>query len=94
MSSSIQTGQLATNEPLTETQNDSATQDQEGAHVNKYTWRVDLLKSEQYWAGWYENLSATFLDLRGLDRALTVGQRKFQLQVLTHNGHAVHEVKK
>lgn len=71
----------------------------------KYTWRVDLSKSEQYWAGWFENLSAKFLDLRvpkllllasidGLDRTLTVGQMqgKFQLQVLARCGHAVHEV--
>lgn len=71
----------------------------------KYTWRIDLSKSEQYWAGWFENLSSKFLELRvpkllllasidGLDRALTVGQMqgKFQLQVLARCGHAVHEV--
>lgn len=71
----------------------------------KYTWRIDLSKSEQYWPGWFENLSAKFLDLHvpkllllasidGLDRALTVGQMqgKFQLQVLARCGHAVHEV--
>lgn len=71
----------------------------------KYTWRVDLSRSEQYWSGWFENLSAKFLDLHvpkllllasidGLDRALTVGQMqgKFQLQVLARCGHAVHEV--
>lgn len=71
----------------------------------KYTWRIDLSKSEQYWSGWFENLSAKFLDLcvpkllllasiDGLDRALTVGQMqgKFQLQVLARCGHAVHEV--
>lgn len=71
----------------------------------KYTWRIDLSKSEQYWSGWFENLSAKFLDLHvpkllllasidGLDRALTVGQMqgKFQLQVLARCGHAVHEV--
>lgn len=71
----------------------------------KYTWRIDLSKSEQYWAGWFENLSSKFLDLRvpkllllasidGLDRTLTVGQMqgKFQLQVLARCGHAVHEV--
>lgn len=70
----------------------------------KYTWRIDLSKSEPYWAGWFENLSAKFLDVRvpkllllasidGLDRALTVGQMqgRFQLQVLARCGHAVHE---
>lgn len=64
-----------------------------------------MSKSEKYWAGWFENLSAKFLDLYvpkllllasidGLDRALTVGQMqgKFQLQVLARCGHAVHEV--
>lgn len=71
----------------------------------KYTWRIDLSKSERYWAGWFENLSSKFLELHvpkllllasidGLDRALTVGQMqgKFQLQVLARCGHAVHEV--
>lgn len=71
----------------------------------KYTWRVNLSKSEQYWSGWFENLSSKFLDLGvpkllllasidGLDRTLTVGQMqgKFQLQVLARCGHAVHEV--
>lgn len=75
------------------------------ANDKKYTWRIDLSKSEQYWSGWFENLSAKFLDLQvpkllllasidGLDRALTVGQMqgKFQLQVLARCGHAVHEV--
>lgn len=75
------------------------------ANDKKYTWRIDLSKSEKYWAGWFENLSAKFLDLYvpkllllasidGLDRALTVGQMqgKFQLQVLARCGHAVHEV--
>lgn len=76
------------------------------ANDKKYTWRIDLSKSEQYWSGWFENLSAKFLDLNvpkllllasidGLDRALTVGQMqgKFQLQVLARCGHAVHEVR-
>lgn len=93
----------------------TATTPPEAAHENpngrpitndkRYTWRIDLAKSEQYWSGWFENLSAKFLDLHvpkllllasidGLDRALTVGQMqgKFQLQVLARCGHAVHEV--
>lgn len=70
----------------------------------RYTWRIDLAKSEQYWPGWFENLSQKFLDLRvpkllllasidGLDRTLTVGQMqgRFQLQVLARCGHAVQE---
>lgn len=74
------------------------------ANVKKYTWRIDLSKSEQYWEGWFQGLSQKFLDVRvpkllllagidNLDRALTVGQMqgKFQLQVLARCGHAVHE---
>lgn len=75
------------------------------SNEKKYTWRINLSKSEQYWSGWFENLSSKFLDLPvpkllllasidGLDRSLTVGQMqgKFQLQVLARCGHAVHEV--
>lgn len=70
----------------------------------RYTWRIDLSKSETFWAGWFDNLSQKFLDVHvpkllllasidGLDRTLTVGQMqgKFQLQVLARCGHAVHE---
>lgn len=70
----------------------------------KYTWRIDLAKTEKFWTGWFEGLSQKFLDLRvpkllllasidGLDRTLTVGQMqgKFQMQVLARCGHAVHE---
>lgn len=69
-----------------------------------YTWRIDLAKTETFWAGWFEGLSQKFLDLHvpkllllanidGLDRALTVGQMqgRFQLQVLARSGHVVHE---
>lgn len=70
----------------------------------RYTWRVDLAKSEKFWSGWFKDLSAKFLDIRvpkllllasidGLDRTLTVGQMqgKFQMQVLARCGHVVHE---
>ncbi|CAH0731425.1 unnamed protein product, partial [Brenthis ino] len=70
----------------------------------KYAWRVALTRSEAHWAGWFRGLSAAFLcaraprllllaQLDGLDRDLTVGQMqgKFQMQVLTRCGHAVHE---
>ncbi|XP_023303745.2 protein phosphatase methylesterase 1 [Lucilia cuprina] len=70
----------------------------------KYTWRIDLSKSEKYWIGWFSGLSEKFLNLRlpkqlllasidGLDKALTVGQMqgRFQMQVLARCGHAVHE---
>ncbi|KAG6445527.1 protein phosphatase methylesterase 1 [Manduca sexta] len=70
----------------------------------KYKWRIDLSKTERHWSGWFKGLSAAFLSVRaprllllasidGLDRELTVGQMqgKFQMQVLTRCGHAVHE---
>ncbi|XP_068917137.1 protein phosphatase methylesterase 1-like isoform X4 [Tenebrio molitor] len=51
----------------------------------KYTWRIDLSKTESFWSGWFKGLSQKFLDIRipkllllanihGLDTALTVGQ--------------------
>ena len=73
-------------------------------NAKKYTWRIDLSKSEKFWTGWFENLSDKFLDIPipkllilagidNLDKKLTVGQMqgKFQLQVLARTGHAVHE---
>lgn len=78
--------------------------DPEMMNRKKYTWRVDLGKSENYWSGWFQGLSEKFLNLRvpkllllasidGLDRTLTVGQMqgKFQMQVLARSGHAVQE---
>ncbi|KAK5639689.1 hypothetical protein RI129_012181 [Pyrocoelia pectoralis] len=71
---------------------------------SKYTWRIDLSKTEKFWIGWFKGLSQKFLDIRvpkvlllanihGLDTTLTVGQMqgKFQLQVLPRSGHAIHE---
>lgn len=51
----------------------------------KYTWRIDLGKTEQHWSGWFSGLSAAFLNVSApkmlllagvdrLDRELTVGQ--------------------
>jgi protein phosphatase methylesterase 1 len=73
-------------------------------NTKKYTWRIDLSRSERHWAGWFENLSDKFLEVSvpkllilagidNLDKKLTVGQMqgKFQLQVLARTGHAVHE---
>ncbi|XP_047995024.1 protein phosphatase methylesterase 1 [Leguminivora glycinivorella] len=70
----------------------------------RYKWRIDLSKTERYWSGWFQGLSSRFLSVRaprllllasieGLDRELTIGQMqgKFQMQVLTRCGHAVHE---
>jgi len=71
---------------------------------NKYTWRIDLSKTEPYWGGWFKGLSQKFLNVSvpkilllanifGLDTTLTVGQMqgKFQFQVLPKSGHAIHE---
>nr|KYP52669.1 Protein phosphatase methylesterase 1 [Cajanus cajan] len=69
-----------------------------------YLYRTELEKTEQYWKGWYEGLSDTFLScpvpklllLAGtdrLDRSLTIGQMqgKFQMVVVRHTGHAIQE---
>lgn len=59
----------------------------------KYTWRIDLSKSEKFWIGWFDGLSEKFLNLRvpkqlllasidGLDRALTVGQMQGLYSIL------------
>lgn len=70
----------------------------------QWTWRVALEKSEQYWSGWFQDLSAKFLSIRGgkllviagtdrLDKALTIGQMqgKFQMIVYPESGHSVQE---
>lgn len=75
-----------------------------GSDAKKYTWRIDLGRTEKHWAGWFKGLSNMFLScpvpkmllLAGIDRLdkdLTVGQMqgKFQMQVLPQCGHAVHE---
>jgi protein phosphatase methylesterase 1 len=69
-----------------------------------YQWRVDLTSTEKYWKEWFQGLSSvllststpTILLLAGVDRLdkeLTIGhmQGKFQMQVLSGCGHAVHE---
>lgn len=66
---------------------ETPTEFQVPADVNtkKYTWRIDLSRSEQFWKGWFEGLSDKFLDIQvpkllilagidNLDKKLTVGQ--------------------
>lgn len=85
-----------------DTQSNSNTQSQ--APSPKYTWRIDLGRTESFWKGWFQGLSQKFLScdvpkmllLAGVDRLdkdLTIGQMqgKFQMQVLPKSGHAVHE---
>ncbi|XP_064608020.1 protein phosphatase methylesterase 1-like [Liolophura sinensis] len=80
------------------------THDQGNVSDVKYTWRIDLSNTEQFWPGWFKGLSQLFLEchasklllLAGVDRLdkdLTIGQMqgKFQMQVLPQCGHAVHE---
>jgi len=70
----------------------------------KFTWRIDLARTEPHWTGWFTGLSDRFLKVPAakllllagvdrLDRDLTVGQMqgKFQMQVLPQVGHTVHE---
>ena len=72
--------------------------------VLHYVWRTPLALSEKYWEGWFSGLSTAFLDvpcpelllLAGhdrLDTTLMIAQMqgKFQMKVVPHSGHAVHE---
>lgn len=70
----------------------------------RYTWRVALEKTRPYWTGWFQGLSQTFLDISApkmlllaghdrLDKTLMIAQMqgKFQMAVIPHSGHAIHE---
>ncbi|GMS91556.1 hypothetical protein PENTCL1PPCAC_13731 [Pristionchus entomophagus] len=70
----------------------------------QYHWRINLLRSEPHWIGWFKGLSSTFLScappkmlvLAGtdrLDKELMIGQMqgKFQTTLLPRVGHAVQE---
>ncbi|XP_025085238.1 protein phosphatase methylesterase 1-like [Pomacea canaliculata] len=79
-------------------------EDSQSVKKCRYTWRINLSKTEKFWPGWFQGLSQKFLAcnvpkmllLAGVDRLdkdLTIGQMqgKFQMQVLPQSGHAVHE---
>lgn len=64
----------------------------------KYTWRIDLRKTEPYWSGWFQGLSKKFLSSHGgkllllanldrLDTDLTIGQMqgKFEMHAFESN---------
>lgn len=98
------TNPMSIPEDAEEVQSEDTFQAPADVNVKKYTWRIDLSRSERFWTGWFENLSDKFLDIPipkllilagidNLDKKLTVGQMqgKFQLQVLARTGHAVHE---
>ncbi|KAK9890860.1 hypothetical protein WA026_012205 [Henosepilachna vigintioctopunctata] len=90
--------------PLPQRNSLSSTNSTHSCPTSTYIWRIDLKKTERYWPGWFQGLSQKFLDLQmpkilllanvhGLDTTLTIGQMqgKFQFQVLTKSGHAIHE---
>ena len=87
-----------------ESKEDSKTKDKEIKEPERYTWRIDLFKTEPYWKSWFTGLSKNFLDSPGpkllilagvdrLDKELTVAQMqgKFQMLILPKAGHAVQE---
>ncbi|CAD5112135.1 DgyrCDS1374 [Dimorphilus gyrociliatus] len=88
-------------EPINEIQQEET---EATSQTHHYIWRIDLSKSEKFWKGWFEGLSQKFLSVSvpkvlllantdRLDRDLTLGQMqgKFQMQVLMHCGHVIHE---
>jgi protein phosphatase methylesterase 1 len=65
-----------------------------------YQWKVDLLKSEQYWMNWFKGLTNSFLSIKvpkilmlaekeRMDKDLTIAQMqgKFRVVVLHNVGH-------
>jgi len=85
-------------------QSEPSEKKEDGGLGGPYTWAVDLSTTEEYWPGWFKDLSSSFLSaptakllmLAGvdrLDRDLTVGQMqgKFQMLVLPQVGHAIQE---
>ncbi|CAI4232452.1 unnamed protein product [Auanema sp. JU1783] len=71
---------------------------------NRFTWRIDLRKSEPYWREWFTGLSEAFLNNKAskllvlagvdrLDKTLMIGQMqgKFQTVMMPKSGHAIHE---
>ncbi len=71
---------------------------------NKYQWKIDLIKTKEYWREWFEGLTNSFLSLRlpkllilaasdRMDKELTIAhmQGKFKMVVVNGVGHIVHE---
>lgn len=69
-----------------------------------WKWRTPLRSTAPYWANWFTGLSSAFLTSRAarllvlagtdrLDKELMIGQMqgKFQMVVVPHVGHIVHE---
>ena len=71
---------------------------------NRFYWKVDLLLSKKYWAGWFEGLTKSFLSVKipkllvmagpeRMDKELTIAhmQGKFKLVNIPDTGHFIHE---
>ncbi|KAI7830864.1 Alpha/Beta hydrolase protein [Kickxella alabastrina] len=71
---------------------------------SRWSWKTQLMPTEQYWQGWYTGLSKTFISvptaklliLAGsdrLDKELLIAQMqgKFQLDLLPAAGHTIQE---
>jgi len=69
-----------------------------------YIWRTNLLSTEPFWQGWFNDLSNVFLSARvakmlilagtdRLDKPLTIAQMqgKFHLVLFPTCGHAIQE---
>ncbi|GAB5592562.1 Protein phosphatase methylesterase 1 [Umbelopsis nana] len=69
-----------------------------------YVWHTDLAATQQFWHGWFQDLSEKFLSARAakllvlagtdrLDKTLMIGsmQGKFQMDIFAEAGHAIHE---
>lgn len=41
----------------------------------KFGWKVDLMKSEKYWKGWFVGLSASFLNVK-IPKTLILAERE------------------
>lgn len=63
--------------------------------LNRYTWRIDLAKTEPFWGDWFKGLSQKFLqipvakvlllaNIHGLDTTLTVGQMQGKQSKMLH----------
>lgn len=77
----------------------------EPAFINdKYSWKVNLIKSQPHWDGWFRGLSTAFIqcnlpkvlilaEREYLDRTLMIAsmQGKFQCCILRDTGHAIQE---
>ncbi|KAI9284343.1 Alpha/Beta hydrolase protein [Umbelopsis sp. AD052] len=77
--------------------------DEEDAN-SPYVWHTNLAATQQFWQGWFQDLSDKFLKARAakflvlagtdrLDKTLMIGsmQGKFQMEIFVESGHAIHE---